>query len=70
MKLKICGMKYQENIDQVLELNPDFLGFIFYEKSSRFFNDDTTELPKQINKVGVFVNACLLYTSPSPRDAQ
>ncbi|MBJ7882396.1 phosphoribosylanthranilate isomerase [Gelidibacter salicanalis] len=57
MKLKICGMKYQENVAEVGTLHPDYLGFIFYEKSSRFFNGTLPELPKEIKKVGVFVNA-------------
>lgn len=57
MKLKICGMKYTENIQEVATLQPDYLGFIFYEKSPRFFNGKLPELPKSIQKVGVFVNA-------------
>lgn len=57
MKLKICGMKYPNNISEVASLQPDYLGFIFYEKSSRFFQDCIPELPKNIKKVGVFVNA-------------
>ena len=36
MKFKVCGMKYEDNIQQVLELAPDFMGFIFYPKSPRF----------------------------------
>ena len=57
MKLKICGMKYQENITQVADLQPDYLGFIFYEKSARNFDSIIPQLPKSIKKVGVFVNA-------------
>ncbi|WP_449451376.1 phosphoribosylanthranilate isomerase [Tenacibaculum holothuriorum] len=56
MKLKVCGMKYIENIQQVAELNPDYLGFIFYEKSPRNFEGIIPQLPKGIQKVGVFVN--------------
>ena len=37
MKLKVCGMKFIENVQQVAELQPDYLGFIFYEKSKRNF---------------------------------
>ena len=59
MKLKICGMKYNDNIKEVAALQPDYLGFIFYEKSSRFFNGKLPELPKSIQKVGVFVNASM-----------
>ncbi len=56
MKLKVCGMKYVENIQQVAELNPDYLGFIFYDKSKRNFEGIIPELPKEIKKTGVFVN--------------
>ncbi len=58
-KLKICGMKYSENILQTSELLPDFMGFIFWKKSPRYFDDDIPELPKSIQKVGVFVNESL-----------
>ncbi len=55
MKLKVCGMKYQDNIEQVAALQPDYLGFIFYEKSTRNFDAESIpELPKSINKTGVF----------------
>jgi phosphoribosylanthranilate isomerase len=57
MKLKICGMKYPENILEVATLAPDYMGFIFYEKSSRFFKGVIPQLPEHIKKVGVFVNA-------------
>ena len=56
IKLKICGMKNLENILQVSELLPDFLGFIFWEKSTRYFDGDIPKLPESIQKVGVFVN--------------
>lgn len=49
-------MKYIENILQIAELNPDYLGFIFYEKSKRNFEGIIPELPKEIKKTGVFVN--------------
>jgi len=57
MKLKICGMKYQENIEQVAALRPDYIGFIFYENSARNFDSIIPQLPKHIKKVGVFVDA-------------
>lgn len=59
MKLKVCGMKYLENIQQVAELNPDYLGFIFYDKSKRNFEGVIPQLPKTIKKTGVFVNATI-----------
>ena len=54
MKLKVCGMKY--NPVEVAALQPDYLGFIFYEDSPRNFEGDIPELPKKIKKVGVFVD--------------
>lgn len=57
LKLKICGMKFPENILEISQLKPDFLGFIFYDKSPRNFEGEIPDLLKEIKKVGVFVNA-------------
>lgn len=55
VKLKICGMKH--NIAEVAKLQPDYLGFIFYDKSPRFFNaEEIPQLPAGVKKVGVFVD--------------
>ncbi|SFA87107.1 phosphoribosylanthranilate isomerase [Flavobacterium swingsii] len=59
MKIKICGMKYPENILEVSQLLPDFLGFIFWKKSSRYFDGEIPKINKSIKKVGVFVDATL-----------
>ena len=59
MKLKVCGMKYVENIEQVAGLQPDYLGFIFYDKSKRNFEGIIPQLSKGIKKTGVFVNEYL-----------
>jgi phosphoribosylanthranilate isomerase len=56
MKIKICGMKHPDNIFKVAELLPDYMGFIFWEKSTRYFDEIIPELPKSIKKTGVFVN--------------
>ena len=56
MKLKVCGMKYIENIKSIADLSPDYLGFIFYEASKRNFTGILPELPKHIKKTGFFVN--------------
>jgi len=60
LKLKVCGMKFAANIAAVASLQPDYLGFIFYEKSPRFISDVSAELikyiPSEIKTVGVFVN--------------
>lgn len=49
-------MKYIENIRSVGDLEPDYMGFIFYERSRRNFEGIIPELPKGIKKTGVFVN--------------
>lgn len=52
--LKICGMKH--NIAEVAALQPDYLGFVFYEKSPRYFKGEIPSLSLGIKKVGVFVD--------------
>lgn len=63
LKLKVCGMRDSGNIRQLLKLQPDYMGFIFYEKSKRFAPELDAELlndfPSETKKVGVFVNASL-----------
>ncbi len=56
IKIKICGMKFPENIYEIASLKPDYLGFIFYEKSPRNFENNIPNLSNSIKKVGVFVN--------------
>ncbi|MFD2865983.1 phosphoribosylanthranilate isomerase [Mucilaginibacter antarcticus] len=60
MKIKVCGLKYSDNIKAVTDLNPDYVGFIYYAKSPRFVNDIDAdflgELPTSIYKTAVFVN--------------
>lgn len=64
MKIKICGMREAGNLLAIADLNPDFLGFIFYEKSTRCVRDVLAAsvlhaLPQSICKVGIFVDADL-----------
>jgi phosphoribosylanthranilate isomerase len=53
-------MKETANIAAVGALSPDFMGFIFFEKSPRFVGNEFTVpelLPRSCIRVGVFVNA-------------
>jgi len=63
MKLKVCGMRDSDNIKELLKLNPDYMGFIFYDKSKRNAEaldaDLLKDFPPTTKKVGVFVNAPL-----------
>jgi phosphoribosylanthranilate isomerase len=61
MLIKICGLKIPSNINELAMLNIDMMGFIFYEKSSRFVGEHFDKsymqsIPKSIRKVGVFVD--------------
>ena len=49
-------MKYPDNMLEVGSLLPDYMGFIFWQKSARYFDGVIPDLPKSIKKVGVFVN--------------
>ncbi len=57
VKLKVCGMKL--NTADVADLNPDYLGFIFWEPSKRYFEGNIPKFSNAIKKVGVFVDAPL-----------
>ncbi len=60
MKIKVCGLKFPENVRAVAALQPDYVGFIFYPHSPRFVgyepNEELTRLRLPAKKVGVFVD--------------
>ncbi|VAW18479.1 Phosphoribosylanthranilate isomerase [hydrothermal vent metagenome] len=57
VRLKVCGMNL--NTMAVAKLQPQYLGFIFWKPSKRFFQDAMPQLPDCIKKVGVFVDASI-----------
>lgn len=59
MKLKVCGMREAHNIEELAKLQPDYMGFIFWEPSKRFCSSVPTHLAENIQKVGVFVDASI-----------
>lgn len=52
-------MKNPENISGVIGLGVNWIGFIFYEKSARYFGDNPVSISSgnTFKKIGVFVNA-------------
>lgn len=59
MEIKVCGMREVDNIRLLeSEVAPDWMGMIFYPKSSRFVTGESAEKLKKValRKVGVFVN--------------
>lgn len=57
IKIKVCGMRAFENIQELYKIEPDFMGMIFWEPSKRYVE---SEIPQPTNKktklIGVFVN--------------
>ena len=56
MRIKVCGMKFEENIREVEALQPDYLGFIFFSGSKRYVTGALPSIDEGIKKIGVFVN--------------
>ncbi|RQO29817.1 N-(5'-phosphoribosyl)anthranilate isomerase [Taibaiella sp. KBW10] len=64
MEIKICGLCHTENIQSVVDLRPDYIGFIFYPGSKRYLAYEAAKAKyiagiQHIAKTGVFVNAGL-----------
>lgn len=60
-KIKICGLRRIEDIEYVNEFLPDYIGFIFFQKSKRYIGKEEAKklknlLNSNIKAVGVFVN--------------
>lgn len=58
LKIKVCGMKYAQNREQIETLGVDLLGYIFYAPSKRFVGEtpDSGLFQSSKPKVGVFVD--------------
>ena len=57
LKIKVCGMREEENVGALGALQPDYMGFIFYAKSPRnVIGSVPKNISKATKKVGVFVN--------------
>jgi phosphoribosylanthranilate isomerase len=61
IKIKICGLTNLQNVTEVADLRPDYMGFIIYPGSPRYVSLETAgtitkNLVSSILKVGVLVN--------------
>lgn len=62
IKIKMCGLRREQDIEYANEIKPDFVGYVFAEKSKRHVTLEqakvlTNLLDKNIIPVGVFVNS-------------
>lgn len=60
-KIKFCGLTRTCDIEAVNELKPDYIGFVFWQKSKRYITRSKAKelkamLSKDIKAVGVFVD--------------
>ena len=60
-KIKLCGIKCEEDIKVINEVLPDYIGFVFAGKSKRYISFDMAstlknQLDDRVKAVGVFVN--------------
>lgn len=60
-KVKICGVKREIDVDAINNSLPEYVGFVFYNKSKRFIDDKKAsklrnKISDNVKTVGVFVN--------------
>lgn len=67
IKIKICGLSRECDIDYVNEAQPDFVGFVFAKSKRQITKQQAIFLKKKldinIKVVGVFVNADIDYVN-------
>ena len=48
MKVKMCGLYRPEDIDYANEVQPDYVGFVFYPKSHRVVTKEQAGTPRTV----------------------
>jgi len=57
LKIHIGGLTEPKNISEVAKLYPDFMGFVFYSFTPKYYRyQSLPKIPSSIKKIGVFVN--------------
>ena len=60
-QIKLCGITKAEDVAVINSIKPEYIGFVFAQKSKRYVTDETARFLKNqldpgINTVGVFVD--------------
>lgn len=56
MIVKVCGMREQRNVDDVVAAGADWIGMIFWRRSPRCVGTAHINTPPGVTRVGVFVD--------------
>jgi phosphoribosylanthranilate isomerase len=61
IRIKVCGMTDPLNVREIVQLKPDFMGFIFFPGSPRYVGEEPDmklfcDIPSGIMTAGVFLN--------------
>jgi phosphoribosylanthranilate isomerase len=61
IRVKVCGMTSPDNVTEMAEAKPDYMGFIFFPGSKRYVGEDPENrlfrnVAAGIKRVGVFIN--------------
>lgn len=69
LKLKICGVKDASNYEELVSLNPEFIGLNFYKKSPRYIGAEKRFLKNEATALtGVFVDEDIITVQQHARN--
>ena len=57
--IKVCGLRDSQNIRDIALLGVDWIGMIFWPRSKRYVSAPPAEIPDNVRRVGVFVDASI-----------
>ena len=57
--IKVCGLRDSQNIREIAFLGVDWIGMIFWPRSKRYVSAPPAEIPDNVRRVGVFVDASI-----------
>jgi phosphoribosylanthranilate isomerase len=68
IKVKVCGLKSENDIITACENGADFIGFVFFSKSPRNIEiNDAAQLAKLARKINPLVQICAVTVNPDDK---